>query len=135
MTPKTKTCTQAIKAGRMHKAEQFADAAETIREFADDEADVGDAFVTLLIHAGIAAADVICCEALGEHAHGESHTDAVALLRRVRPDGGDLGNALGTLLGAKTRAGYGYRPVNQETRVRSTRAVEKLLRAARDRYR
>lgn len=119
----------------MRKAEQFADAAETIREFADDEADIGDAYVTLLIHAGIAAADVICCEALGEHAHGESHTDAVELLRRVRPDGSDLGNALGSLLGAKTRAGYGHQPVNKETRVRSTRAVETLLRAARDRYR
>ena len=119
----------------MRKAEQFADAAETILEFADDEAGVGDAYVTLLIHAGIAAADVICCEALGEYAHGESHTDAIDLLRRVRPDGSDLGNALGSLLGAKTRAGYGYQPVNKETRVRSTRAVEKLVRAARDRYR
>lgn len=135
MTPRTTACTQAIKAGRMRKAEQFADAAETIREFADDEADIGDAYVTLLIHAGIAAADVICCEALGEHARGESHTDAVELIRRVRPDGSDLGNALGTLLGAKTRAAYGYQPVNKEARVRSTRAVEKLLRAARDRYR
>jgi hypothetical protein len=134
VTPRTTTCTQAIKAGRMRKAEQFADAAETIREFADDEADVGDAYVTLLIHAGIAAADVICCEALGEHAHGESHTGAVELLRRVRPDGSDLGNALAGLLGAKTRAAYGYQPVNKETRVRSMRAVEKLLRAARDRY-
>ena len=119
----------------MRKAEQFADAAETIREFADHEADIGDAYVTLLIHAGIAAADVICCEALGEHAHGESHTDAVELLRRVRPDGSDLGIALGSLLGAKTRAGYSYQPVDQETRVRSARAVEKLLRDARDRYR
>jgi hypothetical protein len=128
-------CTQAVKAGRMRKAEQFADAAETIREFAEDEADVGDAYVTLLIHAGIAAADVICCEALGEYAQGESQTDAVELLRRVRPDGSELGKALGSLLGAKTRAGYGHQPVNKESRARSTRAVEKLLRAARDRYR
>jgi hypothetical protein len=119
----------------MRKAEEFFDAAETIREFADDEADVGDAYVTLLIHAGIAAADVICCEVLGEHAHSESHTDAVELLHRVRPDGSDLGNALGSLLGAKTRAGYGHQSVNKETRIRSMRAAEKLLRAARDRYR
>jgi hypothetical protein len=135
MTPRTKACTQAIKAGRMQKAEQFADAAETIREFAPDEADVGDAYVTLLIHAGIAAADVICCDALGEHAHGESHTEAVELLRRVRPDGKELASALGSLLGAKTRAGYGHQPVNTQTRTRSMRAAEKLLRAAHDRYR
>jgi hypothetical protein len=118
----------------MRKAEQFADAAETIREFADDEVDVGDAYVTLLIHAGIAAADVICCDALGEHALGESHTEAVELVRRVRPDGKQLASALGSLLGAKTRAGYSHRPVSKETRTRSVRAAEKLVRAARDRY-
>lgn len=43
MSLRTKTCTQAVKAGRMRKAQHFADAAETIREFAEDEADVGDA--------------------------------------------------------------------------------------------
>jgi hypothetical protein len=117
----------------MHKAEQFAEAAETIREFADDEADVGDAYVTLLIHAGIAAADVIACHELGEHARGESHTEAVALLRRVRRDGTELAEALSTLLASKTRAGYGHQPVTRDTRTRSSRAAEKLLRAARDR--
>jgi hypothetical protein len=40
--------------GRLRKAEQFLDAAETIREFSDDEHDVGDAYVTLCVHAGIA---------------------------------------------------------------------------------
>lgn len=122
-------------AGRMRKAEQFADAAETIREFADDEADVGDAYVTLLIHAGVAAADVVCCQELGEHALGESHTEAVALLRRVRRDGADLANALSTLLASKTRAGYGHQPVAKDARTRCGRAAEKLLRAARDRRR
>jgi len=133
MSPRTNTCTEAIAAGRMRKAEQFSDAAETIREFADDEADVGDAYVTLLIHAGIAAADVICCQELGEHAQGEKHTDAIDLLRRAGKGGGELAKALSTLLGVKTRAGYGHQPVNKDTRVRSTRAAEKLLQAARDR--
>ena len=134
MSPRTNICTDAITAGRMRKAEQFSDAAQTIREFGDDEAEVGDAYVTLLIHAGIAAADVICCQELGEHAQGESHAEALALLRRVRPNGDELATALASLLGAKTRAGYGYQPVNKEARVRSARATEKLLRAARDRY-
>jgi hypothetical protein len=48
VSPRTQACTDAIAAGRMRKAEQFADAAEAI----------GDAYVRLLIHAGIAAADV-----------------------------------------------------------------------------
>lgn len=133
MSPRTKACTDTIAAGRMRKAEQFADAAETIREFAGDEADIGDAYVTLLIHAGIAAADVICCSELGEHALGESHTEAVALLRRVRRDGTEFANALSTLLALKTRAGYGHRPLAKDARTRSRRAADKLLRAARDR--
>lgn len=49
----------------MRKAEQFYAAAETIRDVADDEAETRDAFVTLCVHAGIAAADVLCCLSLG----------------------------------------------------------------------
>lgn len=77
MTPRTRRCNEATIAGRLRKAEQFLDAAETIREFADDEHETGDAFVTLCVHAGIAAADVLCCIALGEHAQGENHNDAL----------------------------------------------------------
>jgi hypothetical protein len=130
---RTQRCTEVIKNGRMNKATQFRDAARTISEFADDEAEVGDAFVTLLVHAGIAAADAICCHELGEHASGESHNDAVQLIERVRPDGAQLARALDTLLGAKTRAGYGYQPVNRRTRTRCLRAAEKLVLTARDR--
>jgi hypothetical protein len=54
----------------MGKAVQFLVAAETIRDMADDENDMGDALVTLCVHAGVAAADAICCQALGEHAQG-----------------------------------------------------------------
>ena len=52
----------------------------------------------------------------------------------LQPAPDELATALASLLGAKTRAGYGYQPVNKEARVRSARATEKLLRAARDRY-
>lgn len=48
----------------------------TVRALADEAADVSDAYVTLLVHAGIAAADVICCQRLGEHALGDSHAEA-----------------------------------------------------------
>lgn len=119
--------------GRLRKAEQFHDTAETILELADDQSEVGDAYVTLCVHAGIAAADAICCSALGEHAQGESHADAVGLVRRVRPDGSDLANALNTLLGLKTRAGYSAQAVSAEMRKRAKRSSEKLLVAARDR--
>jgi hypothetical protein len=130
---RTQRCTPAMAAGRLRKAEQFFDAAITVRDFADDEQDVSDAFVTLLVHAGIAASDALCCHLLGEHARGESHTEATNLIVRVRPDGADLARALSTLLGAKTRAGYGHEPVDRDARTRCERAAERLVRAARDR--
>jgi hypothetical protein len=91
------------------------------------------AFVTLCVHAGIAASDAICCHALGEHAQGENHVDAVQHLKRVRPDGQEFAKALETLLRFKTRAGYAADPVNADMLKRSKRAAEVLVTAARDR--
>jgi hypothetical protein len=68
---RTKECSASVVEGRLDKASQFMDAAETIREFADEEAEIADAYVTLCVLAGIAAADVICCSRLGRHARGE----------------------------------------------------------------
>jgi hypothetical protein len=93
MSGRTRPCDAATAAGRLPKADQFLEAAETIREFADDEAQIGDAYVTLCVHAGIAAADVLCCAAFGVHAIGDDHNGAAELLGRVRPGGGALSNA------------------------------------------
>jgi len=54
----------------MAKADQFYLAAETIATTIEDQ-DIADAYVTLCVQAGIAAADVICCARLGEHAQGD----------------------------------------------------------------
>jgi hypothetical protein len=86
VSTRTKPCDEATTAGRLRKAEQFLEAAETIRDFADDE--LGDAYVTLCVHASVAAADVICCVELKVHAQGEDHNQALTLLRKIRPDGG-----------------------------------------------
>lgn len=133
MTARTRPCDEATISGRLRKAEQFLEAAETIREFANDEHDVGDAYVTLCVHAGVAAADVICCIALREYAQGEDHHAAIALLARVRPGGDELAKSLRPLLGMKARAGYSHRPVANDDRKRARRHAERLVRAARDR--
>jgi len=133
MSRRTRACDDAVTAGRLRRAEQLVDAAETVREFADDELDVADAYVTLCVHAGIAAADVICCVSLGMHAVGESHSEALALLESVRPDGSELAKSLRALLGMKTRAGYAAEPVAAQDRKRARRQTERLVRAARDR--
>jgi hypothetical protein len=131
MKARVRECDERISAGRFRKALQFRDAAETIREFADDEAEIGDAFVTLCIHAGIAAADTVCCEALGHHAQGDDHNQAIAELSKVRPNGEDLGNDLRLLLQMKPRAEYGPIPVTGEQRKRAWRRAERLVEAAR----
>lgn len=133
MSRRTRACDDAVTAGRLRKAEQFLEAAETVREFADDEIDVADAYVTLCVHAGIAAADVVCCVSLGMHALGESHSEALALLESVRPDGSELAKSLRALLGMKTRAGYGAETVAAQDRKRAQRQAERLVRTARDR--
>jgi hypothetical protein len=124
-------CDEAIAGGRLRKAEQFLDAAATVRDLADDEADVGDALVTLCVHAGIAASDVICCKALGHFVQGEDHLQAIAELSKVMPDGRQLGNDLRALLQMKTRAGYAAPPVSAEQRKRAWRRAERLVEAAR----
>jgi hypothetical protein len=130
VTTRIRECDAATAAGRYRKAEQFLSAAETVRDLADDEAEVGDAFVTLCVHAGIAAADVICCSALGHFVQGDDHNQAVAELSKIRPDGEKLGNDLRTLLMMKTRAGYAAPPVNADQRKRAWRRAEALLEAA-----
>jgi hypothetical protein len=89
--------------------------------------------VTLCVHCGVAAANVICCIALGGHVQGEDHNEAVTQLSKVRPDGAALGNALRTLLGMKTRAGYSHEHISAAGCKRAQRTAERLLGAARER--
>ena len=133
MTSKLRRCDEATIVGRLRKAEQFIEGAETVREFAGEEGDIGDAYVTLCVHAGIAAADVLCCIAMGTHVQGENHNEAVAHLAKVRPDGKVLSNSLRTLLVMKTRAGYSHQQVNANDRKRAQRAAERLVQTARQR--
>ena len=133
MANRTRDCDEAFTAGRLRKAEQFLGSAEMIREISSDEAEVGDALVTLCIHAGIAASDVLCCKALGHYAQGDDHRQAVTELSKVVPDGKVLGSDLRALLGMKNRAGYAAPPVTADDRKRAWRRAESLVEAARSR--
>jgi hypothetical protein len=117
-----------VREGRLVKANQFVAVARDVADLADQAKDVADAYVTLLVHAGIAAADVICCARLGEYAHGVDHNDAIALLKTA-----DAAAArhLETLLKMKTRVGYGHTPASQEDLKKAQRAGDALLKAAR----
>ncbi|MBC7297866.1 MAG: hypothetical protein H5T82_03125 [Demequina sp.] len=112
----------------MRIALQFSEAAEIVRELADDGGDVTNAYVTLCVHAGIAAADVRCAAALGEYAHGENHVEAVALLAKVDRS---AAKHLDALLKLKTVAGYGTTTISADRVRRATRAMEALVESAR----
>lgn len=128
MTPKnqrTKECSAAERAGRMQQAEGFwADA--------EDLAALGEAspnsIVTLYVHAGIAAADVVCCAKLGEYSNTPNHSDALTLLKKADPA---LEVSLSRLVGMKTLAGYGAATVSAQRVTTARTAAEKLLAAAR----
>jgi hypothetical protein len=126
---KTRDCNAAVIQGRLANAVQFY----TLAEAARDDSDLGNAFVSNCVLAGIAAADVLCCVSLGVHAQGDDHAQAIKLLERVVPGGKDLGRSLATLIALKNDSSYGYTPMSADDRKRAQRAAEKLLAAARDR--
>jgi dihydropteroate synthase len=122
-------CDRAIRQGRMDKAQQFAEAATVVRELAEESGDVVDAYVTLCVHAGIAASDVICCARLGRSAQEEGHHEAVDLLKAAAPG---LERHLAALLGMKTKSGYSHLPAPAGEVKRAGRAIEALLGEARN---
>ena len=124
---RTNECDEGIRRGRLAKADQFASAARTIVELATEESDVADAYVTLCVHAGIAASDVICCARLGRYSRGENHHEAIALLGRA--DAGARKH-LRVLLDLKTRSGYSHTPTPLENVRQAGRAMESLLGTA-----
>jgi hypothetical protein len=113
-----------IRRGRLLKAEQFILAANLIRDKADDHEDVADAYVTLCVHAVIAASDVICCTSMGEHAQGENHNEAVGLLMKADKD---AAKHLNTLLKLKTKSSYSHTPATTDEFKRAGRAAEALV--------
>jgi hypothetical protein len=122
----TKRCTAAARAGRLAKARQFLLAAETIATVIDDQ-EIADAFVTLCVHAGIAAAEVNCCAKMGTYHSGENHNEAVALLGSVDQS---AAKQLKALLDMKTRSGYSPLLTSAPDRKRAGRAAAALVATA-----
>lgn len=126
-------CDAAIMRGRLARARSFLEAAELVAELVDGDDDaqleLAAALVTLWVHAGIAAADVICCIRLGRHHLGDAHQSAVALLRSADTD---QAPALDRLLQLKAPAGYGHRLVSARDRLRARRAAEGLVQRAEE---
>jgi hypothetical protein len=122
MTGRTRQCSEGVRAGRLKKATEFHDAAVLVED------DAPNAAVDLLIDAGIAAADVICCSRLGVYSAGESHNDAIALLQSAERGAAKY---LQALLNLKSKVAYTHQPVTTDDHKRASRAASHLLEAAR----
>lgn len=125
MTPKAEDA--SFRTGRLKKAREFADAAALFFDSTSGNAELADAYVTLAVHAGIAASDVICAARLGEYSASESHAAALTMLRKADPD---AAKHLGRLLAMKTKAGYAHRSVSAHDAKAADRAHKALLEAA-----
>lgn len=122
MTGRTKTCSEAIRLGRLKKATEFLDAALCIED------ETPEASMNLLVLAGIAAADVICCSRLGKYAVGENHNEAISLLAQSEPS---VEKHLHTLLNLKSKVAYTHQSASTTERKKARRAAEALVEAAR----
>lgn len=96
-------CTRAEARARLVQAQAYLAAAELV--LADDTLEGrGDVAAGNAVLAGVAAADAVCCAAAGVRSRGQSHRDAVALLRQAVPDGQQLAAWLDRLLNVKDAA-------------------------------
>jgi hypothetical protein len=122
-----KPCSKAKRAGRLSKAEQFFKAAEIIKDSIDDN-DLADSLVTLCVHAGIGASDVICCAKLGRHSSGPNHRQAIQMISQIDLT---LGNHLKNLLDMKGHSGYSEHASSIESRESAFISASALLASAR----
>jgi len=118
---RTSACTPADAASRLAQARGFLDAAELYRS---KEPSVAASNAVL---AAIAAADAACCAALGYHATGESHDEAVMHLSTVAPDGKEAARALRRALAVKSKAQYGLTSISGADPDTALRQANKLV--------
>lgn len=133
MTAPTRPCGRAEGAARLAIAEQFLDLADAGERSLVESPYRGNGLATAYVQAGIAACDALCCAELSEHAVGDNHAEAVALLRRVDPGGPTFAKDLAALLSLKSKASYGAAPIPNTDVVKARRAAERLTSAARER--
>ncbi len=105
--------------GRLVDARAFLDVAEV--------SDNTDVIATNAIHAAIAAADVLCCLALGKRSSSANNSDAVEPLHQVDAT---AANSLRRCLDLKTKAAYETRDLSAKDAAATVRHATHLVEAA-----
>lgn len=119
---RVRDCSAADARARLSDARQFLKAAELLTAAGN-----GDVVATNAVHAAIAAADVLCCLALGRRSADGNHESAVVLLEQVSSD---HANQLRRALARKQQAAYESRDLaDTEARI-CVEAARRLTAAA-----
>ena len=109
MTPRAPSreerCSRSDAVHRLAQADAYLVAATLVVDDGTDSANPGVA-ASLAVLAGIAASDAACCARLGKRARGQSHLEAVALLKTVSPHGAAMAKDLERLVARKDAAHY-----------------------------
>jgi hypothetical protein len=84
----------------------------------------------LAVLAGIAAADAVCCAALGQRSRGQDHRQAISLLAQIAPDGQAMARDLERLLAIKDDAHYGMLHVSSQRATSALRQARRLFDTA-----
>jgi hypothetical protein len=85
--------------------------------------------VVLAQNAIIRVCDALCVNELGYYIQGQSHNDAVELLKKLR-DGKKLAMTLSNALSDKTTVGYDIAEVSETRLTKVLRACENLINEA-----
>ncbi|MGH9113811.1 MAG: hypothetical protein ACRDZN_16155 [Acidimicrobiales bacterium] len=125
-TGRRKVCDVGDARARHDKARQFLSLAKAAEGDEGDDT-VRAAEASLLVGAGIAAVDAICCIRLGERSADGSHGAAVELVARVDRA---AAKRLQTLLSLETAVQYGIRNPSKDQLAVARRAARALFDTA-----
>ncbi len=130
---RSRPCDRADAGVRLRHAESFLLVADLVLDQADDPfLALTSVAASLAVLAGIAAADAASCAALRRRARGQSHDEAVALIRTIEPGGEAMARYLGRLLALKDDAHYGVLVVSRERARSAVGWARRLVGAARE---
>jgi dihydroorotase-like cyclic amidohydrolase len=128
-TGRTQACGVREARTRMEHARAFLEVAELVGA-EQDELATPSVTAALAVLAGIAAADAACCARLGQRSRGQDHTQALALLTDVAPDGSAMARDVERLLAVKDDAHYGLLHVSAQRAAAALRQARRLVDTA-----
>jgi hypothetical protein len=135
MSPKASgraaTCDRNDALSRLRQADSFLTVASLVLDQPEDPGlSLTTVTASMTVLAGIAAADAACCAALGRRARGQSHIDAVALVKTITPGGTEMARDLDRLLSLKDKAHYGMLPMTLANAKSTITWATRLIAAA-----